>query len=107
MQEVEEELQTQQREQDELERRLRSAATSGDTDGIIALLDAGADIDAADATGRFTALHVASNNGHAAAVRLLLEAGAKVDVKTAGGSTPLRLAQEQSRAAVVAILQSL
>jgi ankyrin repeat protein len=57
---------------------LHAAAQRGDLAAVRALLAAGADPDAADATGR-TAVTAAAFGGHAAVVRALVDAGADVD----------------------------
>ena len=55
---------------------LHSAAGTGDTAALTALLDAGADPDALDSLGAYTPLHYAARYGHAAAISALLDAGA-------------------------------
>jgi uncharacterized protein len=55
------------------------------------LLDAGLDINAADATGR-TALHGAALQGYDQVVRFLAERGARLDIKDNRGFTPLDVA---------------
>jgi ankyrin repeat protein len=68
---------------------LFDAARLGRTDVIPALLHAGADLTARDPRG-YTALILASYNGHAEATRLLLEHGAGVDHPDTGrGNTAL------------------
>ena len=56
-------------------------------------LDAGADVDAANAAGR-TAMHGAAALGSTALIGLLAERGARVDVEDNEGRTPLNLATE-------------
>lgn len=52
------------------------------------LIDAGADLEAADCQGS-TPLHKASFGKHAKVVRALIEAGANVDSRDWDGGTPL------------------
>jgi hypothetical protein len=59
---------------------LTLAALGGASEGVLMLLEAGADIDALDVDGCSALLH-AAQSGHASCVRLLLEGGAKVDVR--------------------------
>jgi ankyrin repeat protein len=66
---------------------LHEAAASGDLGGIAAALDAGADVDGRDATGR-TAILVATIAGKTEAVRALLAAGADVDLQDAQLDNP-------------------
>ena len=54
------------------------AASLGDTDEVRRLLDAGADPNSADGSGRTAVTH-AAYGGHAAVVRLLVDAGADLD----------------------------
>ena len=89
------------------QRLLQKAAADGDDDAITALLDAGVSVDAADTKSKFTALHIASNNGHCSTVRLLLDQGASWEATTARGRTALELARGQSHSEVVTILQPL
>ena|SRR5690242_8198588 len=73
------------------ERPLHVAACRGNTDEILALLEAGAYIDAPGEHG-FTALHEAVMQGHGPAVKLLLDYGARQDVTNDWGKTPMDLA---------------
>lgn len=57
---------------------LHEAARLGRTNMVRALIDAGADVNAADAKLQ-TPLHEAAREGHLTCVRALLEAGASVD----------------------------
>ena len=54
------------------------------------LLDAGADVNHANAAGD-TALHAAAGAGLTSLIQLLADAGATLDVKNANGQTPLDL----------------
>ena len=60
--------------------QLLAAAAAGDVAAITSALDAGANVDARDATGR-TALLAATIAGRTDAVRTLVEAGADVDLQ--------------------------
>ncbi|HEX5709123.1 MAG TPA: ankyrin repeat domain-containing protein, partial [Pyrinomonadaceae bacterium] len=71
--------------------RLMSAAEAGDEREVEALLDAGADVDAATPGGE-TALMRAAARGHASVVRALVVSGADVDAARADGWTALMLA---------------
>jgi ankyrin repeat protein len=63
------------------------ACEAGDTTSVRQRLAEGADPNTADRG--FSALYVASGEGHDGAVSLLLEAGAKVDRPNQNGTTPL------------------
>src|SRR5947207_1513850 len=71
---------------------LHIAAIRGDVAAIIALLDAGADVQARGEHG-YTPLHEAVEQGLIDAVRLLLQRGASLTAKSDDGHTPLLLAQ--------------
>ncbi len=76
------------------------AAMRGDMDAVRALLEEGADVNAAQGDG-MTALHWAAQNGNVALADLLLHAKAKVDAVTRIGSyTPLHLASRNAHSAV-------
>ena len=61
-------------------------AAEGDLQTVAALLDAGADPNAAGPSGQ-TALMLAARNGHFDTIRLLLERGANSALRTKTGST--------------------
>ena len=72
-----------------IQQLLFDAATIGRDEVIVPLLAAGADIDARDARG-YTALILATYNGHADTARLLLAHGATIDAGDgARGNTAL------------------
>ena len=80
---------------------LIEAALKGDTAGVKALLDKGADV---NAKGKYdqTALILASENGHTQIVNLLLNKGADVNIQMAGSHfTALMMASENGHAAIV------
>lgn len=74
-------------------RPLHSAAASGSVDLVRALLEAGADPNAAQAGG-VTALHTAAHRGDLEMARALLAAGARRDATMDGGKSPLDMARE-------------
>ena len=67
---------------------LMLAARQGAADGIRALADAGADLNAVDPDGT-TALNIAIINAHYDEAALLIEKGASLDIGDAAGMTPL------------------
>jgi ankyrin repeat protein len=69
------------------------------------LLDRGTDVNAADARGKFTALHYAAWNGNAEMTALLLARNAGRDAKDGEQRTPLDLAKKKGHAAVVKLLE--
>ncbi|KAG2491745.1 hypothetical protein HYH03_009908 [Edaphochlamys debaryana] len=72
---------------------LHVACWQGRTEAARALLEAGADQDAATQADGLTPLHMACAGGRFGATRALLEAGARRDAKTSDGSTALDLAE--------------
>ena len=60
---------------------LFEAAARGDAVAVAALLDAGAELEAARDEDERTVLHCAAASGHASVVSLLLERGADVDAE--------------------------
>ncbi len=71
---------------------LLKAAQNGDLDDINRAFRAGADVNAANATGK-TALHIAAQRGDAPAIQALLQAGADMNAMDDAGSTPIAVAQ--------------
>ena len=63
----------------------------GQVSAVLAALDAGSELDTADAGG-WTALMVACRDGYAPIARLLIERGARLDTIGPGGETALGLA---------------
>ena len=83
---------------------LMFACRHGHDDIVDLLLRAGASANQRAYDGA-TALYIAAQNGHAAAATRLLRApGIDVSLTPRNGFTPLRVAQETGRAAVVAAL---
>jgi hypothetical protein len=60
--------------------QLSKAAARGDTESIVALIEAGADVDERDADGR-TPIMAATRGNHVETVRALIEAEANVDIQ--------------------------
>jgi ankyrin repeat protein len=82
---------------------LIEAVRGGDRDAALALLEAGADANAAEANGT-TALHYAAHHGDAALVARLLEAGADPARANEFGSSAMREAAGLGDAEVIALL---
>jgi ankyrin repeat protein len=83
--------------------RLLDAVQAGDQTAIRALIEAHADVNAAQADGT-TALHWAVESDNAELVRLLISAGAKVTAVNRFGATPLWLACVNGSAASIDLL---
>ncbi|MEW6277863.1 MAG: ankyrin repeat domain-containing protein [Candidatus Eremiobacterota bacterium] len=83
---------------------LVSAGATGNLEVLEALLDAGADPSACDASGG-TALHSASDHGHARTVRRLLEGGAPINSIDGIGATALDFAVASGHQEVVEVLR--
>ena len=79
---------------------LHDAVGFGATAAAAALLAAGAEAGAADATG-ITPLHLAAGRGMLGAARACLAAGAEVEAADASGATPLHVAAWKGEAAAV------
>jgi len=87
-----------------IESPVADAAMRGDRAAVRALLQQGADVNAAQGDG-MTALHWASREGDAGTVQMLIFAGANVRAKTRlGGYTPLLLASQSGHADVIEVL---
>lgn len=84
---------------------LLRASASGDLTAVKKNVADGADINAADGSGR-TALIEAAWAGHADVVKYLVEKGAKVAVADNAGFTPLMRACEEGNAQIVTYLVS-
>jgi hypothetical protein len=83
---------------------LRRAAEIGDLAALRTLLDAKAQVDARDASGR-TALMLATLNGQTPAVATLLAHGADPNAADAYGTTPLQAAVAGDQPAIAATLR--
>ena len=81
---------------------IHDAARAGDEAAIIALLDAGADVNAL--RGYTTPLVNAVRKGHYAAAKLLIARGADVNAATDYWGEPLMMAAKQARADLLALL---
>jgi beta-lactamase regulating signal transducer with metallopeptidase domain len=86
-----------------LDRSLYEAAEKGDINAIVALLDAGANVNAA-IEGDGSPLIGAARQGHVEAVRLLLERGADPNRPVPGDGSPLIMAAREGHLAVVELL---
>ena len=80
------------------------AAQRGDTEIVKALIDAGADLDAARAKNAVTALFMAAQEGHVLVVEALVRAGAYVNEPSDTKSTPLMVASENGHSTIVETL---
>ena len=83
---------------------INSAAARRNREAMEALLDHGADIEAAQAGG-YTALHSAAHNGDTELVKLLLKRGATPDPKADDGKTPPQMAEEAGHHEAAALLR--
>ena len=81
---------------------LMNAVQSASMENVAFLIDHGADVNARDLRG-FTPLHRAAEMGHLDVTRLLLDRGAMPNPESEG-HTPRSLAEGQSRAQIVAVL---
>jgi len=83
---------------------LFAAATGGGAAVTKVLIEAGADVNVTNDTGR-TPLHYAAERGDVDTVAVLLAGGAQADVRDQGGQTPLDLATTMQHAQVAEYLQ--
>jgi len=86
-------------------RPLHSAAAGSHTGVALALIEAGADVNARQ-HGGFTALMSAAQNGNEELVAALLAAGADASARTDDGRTALDLAQEAQQAGAARLLEA-
>lgn len=84
---------------------LHIAAANGNVALVAELLAYHADVNAHDATHGVTPLHLAARNGHHQIAKLLLEHGANPQALDHQGKTPLMLAHEENKRAVIAEFQ--
>ena len=82
---------------------LHGAALQGDSASAASLLQAGANVNTRDASGR-APIHGAALAGHEGVTAVLLNAGANVDITDAAGYTPLMFASFRAHTHVVAKL---
>jgi hypothetical protein len=79
-----------------------------DTTNLRRLIAEGQDIKAplaGETTRGWTFLHLAALQGHAEVAELLIQSGADLNAKSNDGFTPLKIARDNRRSGVVAILQ--
>jgi ankyrin repeat protein len=84
---------------------IHMAAGRGQLDAIAALLDAGADKEAADENG-WTALHWAAHSGQDRAVAFLLKSGFNPDAKRKGGESAADVAQAAGYSEIAATIRA-
>ena len=83
---------------------LKIAAQEGHTETVVALIAAGADVNASS-EGGYTALHIAARNGHTESARALLDAGGDASMQTADGKTAADLAAENGHSELAGLLR--
>jgi hypothetical protein len=83
---------------------LMAAAVNGHVDVVVALLDAGANIDAREMQTGATALTDAARNGHLEVVRILVKHGADVTATLKDGNTALSWAKSRGFPQIADIL---
>ncbi len=83
---------------------LAIAAQNGKLKTTVALLEAGADVNAPVAKGGYTPLMLASISGSGDIVTSLIEHGARVNAANAGGVTALMIAAAANRSTIVGLL---
>jgi hemoglobin len=71
---------------------------------VLALVRAGADVNACGGVTRATALHMAARRGHVEIARTLLDCGAAIDARDSKGDTPLQRAINCRRQGVAELL---
>ena len=87
-----------------LYRVANECATDAGPHIVQALVQAGADINAASGVTRATALHMAARRGHLALAQMLLDCGADPTIQDRKGETPLQRAINCRRPAIVQLL---
>ncbi len=83
---------------------LNRAAQSGVAEAVKALVEAGADMEAKNDSGR-TPLHEAVIEGEPESIRILMAAGADTEARTPDGATPAELAVKSDRRVAETILR--
>jgi ankyrin repeat protein len=86
------------------ERPLHVASVRGDIDEMIALLEAGAEVNAEGELGN-TPLHEAVGQGNLKPIELLLSRGASPHVKNQIGDTPMDIAKSANRYDILKLLE--
>jgi ankyrin repeat protein len=86
------------------ERPLHVAAARANMEEIVALVEAGADVNAPGDLAN-TALHEVVGQGQTEAIKFLLESGASISAENEFGQTPLDIARLKGRDDVVKLLQ--
>jgi uncharacterized protein len=84
---------------------LHAALASSHPESAIALVDAGADVNARQQAG-FTPLHTTAMRGYLELTRMLLQHGADPSIANEQGQTPLDLARAADHASVVDLLSA-
>lgn len=82
---------------------LCAAAANNDVSTVVAMIESGVNVDAADYDAR-SALHLAASEGHTEMVELLLSHGANYKAQDRFGNTPLADAARHSHADILSIL---
>lgn len=83
---------------------LNYAALARDYAMVQCLIQAGANLNGAEAPDGNTALHYAAYMGNLREMELLIDAGADINVQTANGATPLHLAAEHYQEQAIRLL---
>ena len=83
---------------------LFTAIEKGDVETVRLLVEAGADVNAAEGFGGNTPLHEAVEEGNAEIVQILVDAGADIEAEGFMGQTPLSLAAEEGASEIMQIL---
>ncbi|MDE0200553.1 MAG: ankyrin repeat domain-containing protein [Caldilineaceae bacterium] len=83
---------------------LFTAIEKGDVETVRLLVEAGADVNAAEGFGGNTPLHEAVEEGNAEIVQILVDAGADIEAEGFMDQTPLSLAAEEGASEIMQIL---
>ena len=84
---------------------LHRAISNGQTEIVLALIDAGAKVNQANVDGD-TPLHWAAENDHKETVQALIDFGAEVNARDEDGATPLHLAADNGHTEIVSLLEN-